>query len=378
MTADRRTNATVKSIQTARVSLEARPELTVHGARGSHRRSDFLLIRIIAEGPDGLAVEGFGEISATPGWSGEDGGSAQHFIDEILKPVLIGRPLAPVGSLEALMDRALTGNVFTKAGLSIALWDCWAKILDVPLAAALGGPYRSDVPIKMSLSGNGPELRRCFDAVAAAGVRSYKVKVGLGVRDDVARVAYTRELAGAEALIGVDANGGWSRAEAIAAISALREYRVAFVEQPCAPQDLAAMRETRALGVPVIADESVFTATDLVQVIRQDAADIVSIYVGKAGGPARAVEQAQLAAAFGLDCVIGSNGEFGIGAAAQLHVACAIRGLAETVPSDVIGALYYAEDILEVPLDTDGVRVRLGDGAGLGVRPRGDLMELFR
>jgi muconate cycloisomerase len=153
---------------------------------------------------------------------------------------------------------------------------------------------------------------------------------------------------------------------------------VAFIEQPCAPHDLQAMRDARALGIPVIADESVFTMSDLTRVIREDAADIVSVYVGKAGGPARAVEQGRLSAAFGLSCVIGSNGELGIGAAAQLHVACAIPDLNMEMPSDVIGALYYTEDILEKPLDSDGRRVRLGDGAGLGVRPRADVMELFR
>jgi L-alanine-DL-glutamate epimerase-like enolase superfamily enzyme len=128
----------------------------------------------------------------------------------------------------------------------------------------------------------------------------------------------------------------------------------------------------------VIADESVFSASDLVAVIRADAADIVSVYVGKAGGPGRAVSQGRLAADFGLGCVIGSNGEFGIAAAAQLHVACAIPGLSADIPSDVIGALYYGTDILETPLDSDGVRVRLADAAGLGVRPRDDIMARFR
>lgn len=371
-------SATISSVQTAKISLDSRPALTVKGSRGVHARSDFLLIRILVDTPRGDTIEGFGEVSATPIWSGEDGGSAEHFIRTILEPLLVGQLLTPVGALEAAMDKALAGNVFTKAGLSTALWDCWARLLGVPLAVALGGPYRSEVPIKMSLSGNGLDLKTAFDAVKSSGVGAYKVKVGLGVAGDVTRVAYTRELAGPDAIIGVDANGGWSRGEAASAVVRLRDYDVAFVEQPCAPHDLQAMRDVRALGTPVIADESVFTTSDLVRVIREDAADIVSIYIGKAGGPGRAVEQARLAAAFGLGCVIGSNGELGIGAAAQLQVACATPELTTDIPSDVIGALYYTEDILEAPLDSDGKRVRLGDGIGLGVRPRTDVMALFR
>src|SRR6202042_819466 len=149
------------------------------------------------------------------------------------------------------------------------------------------------------------------------------------------------------------------------AIPELRRYDVAFVEQPCAAHDLQAMRALRGLGLPVIADESVFSASDLVAVIRADAADIVSVYVGKAGGPGRAVGQGRLAADFVLGCVIGSNGEFRIPAGGQLPAGCAMPGLTTDFRSAVTGALYYGTDILEPALDSDGVRLRLADAAGL-------------
>lgn len=361
--------ATVGAIQTAAVSLRPRPDLVVRGARGAHDRSDFLLVRVITSED----VVGYGEVSATPLWSGEDGVSARHFIDSVLAPALLGRPLAPVGALETVLDKALAGNSFTKAGLSIALWDAYARTMGVPLAVALGGPYRTEVPIKLSLSGDGEDLDRAYAAGTAAGFRSFKVKVGLGVDGDVARLARARKLAGPDTFLGTDANGGWSRAEATRAIRELASHGPAFVEQPLAPDDLEGMKALRGSGIPVIADESVFGLADLVRVTRAEAADVVSIYVGKSGGPGRAVAMGRIAAAFGLDTLIGSNGEFGIGAAAQLHVACALPDLTTSFPSDIIGAYYYAEDILARPLDSDGVRVRLGDAPGLGVTPRDDL-----
>jgi L-alanine-DL-glutamate epimerase-like enolase superfamily enzyme len=371
--------ATIRSIQTAPVSLQANPNLAVRGSRGSHAHSDFLLIRIEAETGSGATVEGFGEVSATPLWSGEDGGSADYFIRTLLSPLLIDAPLTPVGALEAAMDKALAGNVFTKAGISIALWDCWAKLLGVPLVVALGGPYRDEVPIKLSLSGDGEHLLNTYNAATALGVGAFKVKVGVGgVPADLARVARVREWVGPDAFLGVDANGGWSRGEAASAAVRLRDYGIDFIEQPCAPHDLGGLREVRQFGMPVIADESVFTMPDLIRVIREEAADVISVYVGKAGGPGRAVDQGRLATAFGLGTILGSNGELGIGAAAQLHVACALPKLTTDIPNDIIGALYYTEDILETPLDSNGRRVKLGDGVGLGVRPRADLMSVFR
>lgn len=368
---------TIRAVQTAPISLTADPDLTVHGAKGAHDRSDFLLVRVVASNPAGREITGYGEVSATPLWSGEDGTTAAHLIRTVLTPVLVGMALGPVGAAEAAMDRVLAASPFTKAGVATALWDAWARVLDVPLAVALGGPYRTEVPIKLSLSGDGEVLDTVYRAARAAGFGAFKVKVGLGVDGDLARVARARELVGPDTFLGVDANGGWSRAEAARAVAGLAPYDVAFVEQPVAATDLEGLRAIRQLGVTVIADESVFDLADLVRVVRADAADVASVYIGKAGGPGRAVRLAQVASAFGIRSLLGSNGELGIGAAAQLHAACAIPDLATDLPSDIIGAHYYTDDILAEPLDSNGSTVRLTDRPGLGVTPRPDLLDRF-
>lgn len=364
----------IAAIHTARIDIPVRTDLLVRGARGTHARSDFLLARVVTD--DG--VEGYGEASATPIWSGEDAASAEHFIRDVITPALVGRPLTPVAALESLMDRVLARNPFTKAGVATALWDAHARSLGVPLAVALGGPFRGEVPIKLSLSGDGEDLDRAYVAATEAGFRSFKVKVGLGVEGDVVRMARARELVGDSAFLGVDANGGWTRADAHRAVQLLTPYRPAFVEQPVAPADLDGMRQLCAGGVYVVADESVFDTGDLVGIIRANAANAISIYVGKSGGPGRAVELGQITAAFGLDLLLGSNGELGLGAAAQTHVACALGGLSTALPSDIIGAHYYEDDILEQSLGSDGVTARLPDGPGLGVRLRDDVLRKFR
>lgn len=365
--------ARIAAVHTAKVSLPAHPDLVVRGAKGAHDRSDFLLVRVITTDD----VPGYGEVSATPLWSGEDGTTAEHFIREVLTPVLLDRPLAPVGALESLLDTVLAGNPFTKAGVCTALWDAYARTLDVPLAVALGGPYRDEVPIKLSLSGDGAQLERVYRTAYAAGFRAFKVKVGLGVDGDVRRVADARELVG-DAFLGADANGGWTLPQARAAVRRMRPYELAFIEQPVAAGELAGMHALRDGELPVVADESVFGMDDLVRVVSAGAADVVSLYIGKSGGPGRAVHMGRLAQAHRLGVLLGSNGELGLGAAAQLHVACALPGLSTELPSDIIGAHYYAEDILADPLHSDGSRVRLGTGPGLGVRPRDDLMREFR
>jgi len=110
---------------------------------------------------------------------------------------------------------------------------------------------------------------------------------------------------------------------------------------------------------------------------RAEAADIVSIYVGKSSALERAVESARLAGELGMDVVIGSNGEMDIGAAAQLHVACACERIA-AIPHGIIGHHFYEEDAtLVTPLDIDGLVARLPDGPGLGVEPSEEVRRSF-
>lgn len=365
--------ATIVGIRTLPVSMEAAPDLVVRGAGGAHARSDFLLVQVT--GSNG--VVGYGEVSATPRWSGEDAVSSAHFIADLITPALLGLPLSAVERFDDIMDSVLGGNMFTKAGVSIALWDAHARTQGVSMAEALGAVVRREIPIKCSLSGPEEHLRRAYAYAVGMGFTSFKVKVGLGVEGDVERVRLARSLAGPDAFLGTDANTGWSRGDAQRAIELFAPYGVAFVEQPIAARDLAGMAALRCRGVPILADESVGDMYDLLAVIDAGAADVVSIYVGMSGGPARALEMGRVAASAGLDIVIGSNGEMGIGAAAQLQVACALPELSTAIPSDIIGAHYYLEDILETPLASTGSTVTLPEGPGLGVRPRRDLIDLL-
>jgi L-alanine-DL-glutamate epimerase-like enolase superfamily enzyme len=365
---------TVAAIDTAVVTRRFNPALAVRGARFTHDVSAFLLVRIRTS--DG--AEGFGEVSATRNWSGEDEVTAEHLVHDVIAPVLIGLPVSPPSLLSTAMDRVVAGNSFTKAGVNMALWDALGMTTGMPVSMLLGGARRDRVPVKISLSGDGDDLRASHEAGRAAGFSAFKVKVGKGLDCDLRRFALARELAGDDTFLGADANAGWSVAEARRAVAGLAELRAAFAEQPVAAGDIAAMAALRRDGtLPVVADEAVYGLDDLVRVIRADAADAVSVYVGKSGGLERAVRMADTCAAFGLDVVIGSNAEFGLGAAAQAHVAAACERLG-SIPSDIIGHHFYVEDVLAEPLRIVDGWAHVPTGPGLGVRLRDDVLGMFR
>ncbi|HEY8646804.1 MAG TPA: enolase C-terminal domain-like protein, partial [Gaiellaceae bacterium] len=207
--------ATIAAVETTTVSRRAKPALAVRGARTTHAGSSFVLVRITTS--DGAV--GYGEISATAAWSGEDAVTATHFVRDVIAPLLLGKPLAPVAAHAAAMDRYLGGNQFTKGGVNTALWDALGRTVGLPVVTLLGGPFRDEVPIKVSLSGDGDELRAGYETAVALGFGAFKIKVGRDAASDVARVALARELAGPDAFLGVDANGGWRRAVAQRAIA---------------------------------------------------------------------------------------------------------------------------------------------------------------
>jgi L-alanine-DL-glutamate epimerase-like enolase superfamily enzyme len=212
------------------------------------------------------------------------------------------------------------------------------------------------------------------------GVKALKVKVGLDPQLDLERVRAVRELAGPAIPIGIDANCGWSVAQATQMLGRLAEFDIAFAEQPIStadPAELAALR--RRTTIPIMADESVFTLHDAWHLTSLRAVDILSVYPGKHGGIAATMEIAHVAKAAGIVCSMGSNLELGIATAAMLHVGVAAASIAsEQFPGDFIGPLYHAADMLKTPLDLGAVSARVPEGPGLGVELDLEQLEQYR
>jgi L-alanine-DL-glutamate epimerase-like enolase superfamily enzyme len=239
------------------------------------------------------------------------------------------------------------------------------------------------VPTKWSVSGVEPmkaaEIARW---AFARGFSKMKVKVGIDPDGDVARVRAVRETVGPQVKIGVDANGGWATPNvAISTIARLfDECDVYFAEQPVPAGDHGAMAEVRrCVQIPIVADESVYTLADAKMLARAEAADVFSIYIGKAGGIGPAVEIAKFANSVGIKCTIGSNLELGVGSAAMIHTALSAPGIdAETYPCDIIGPLFYEDDVLVEPVPITGGTAAVYDRPGLAVVLDDDKVEKYR
>ena len=134
---------------------------------------------------------------------------------------------------------------------------------------------------------------------------------------------------------------------------------------------------TRAVDVPVMADESVFGPVDALEGVSLGLADIYSLKVMKSGGIRRCLEVAAIARAAGLGVYGGCMFETSIAHAAGVHLMAALPEL--RLGCEFYMSTYYASaDIAETPFPVANGKVHLPMGPGLGVKPDRDALKHHR
>jgi L-alanine-DL-glutamate epimerase-like enolase superfamily enzyme len=290
-------------------------------------------------------------------------------VDQLLGPVLLGQDPRRIAALAGAMDKTLEGGEPAKAGVEMALFDIVGKAFGLPVYQLLGGLVRERIPLSYSIPFGRPEEMAAFARERVAeGFRTVKVKVGRDRKTDVETVRAVREAVGPQIRVRVDANMGWRTPnEAIGTIRAMEPSDPEMIEQPLPGHDLDGLARIRlGVGVPILADESVWTPRDAISVVKRGAADFVNVYVSEAGGLLKAASVFAICEAAGIPCMIGSMPETGIGTAAQIHLGVAMTNL--QIDSDTCGVLYHEQDLLETPLRIEQGFAYPPEGPGLGVR----------
>jgi L-alanine-DL-glutamate epimerase-like enolase superfamily enzyme len=361
---------TITSVIAEPITGRIRPELAIVSSLGEHVVGQYVLVRVT----DDAGRVGLGEASVTSVWSGETQTGAIALVRDLLGPLVVGADPFDVDWIARRLERAAFGNSFIRAALENALLDLQGQILGVPLYKLLGGrdPAAGGVRLKFVVGAVAPaQAAERARTMTERGWKAIKVKVGRDEhpRADVERLRAVREAVGPDVFLAVDANGGYTVEQAVWAARRFAMLDVALFEQPTRRGDNAAMVEVRRRGgLPVMADESVFTPQDAWKVLRVGAADVLSLYPGKHGGVKAAQGIARMAEAAGVPCTIGSNMEREPATAAMAHLVAATPNLqCERFPGDLIGPLYFEEPLCRTPLHYETDRLFVPEGPGLGV-----------
>jgi L-alanine-DL-glutamate epimerase-like enolase superfamily enzyme len=200
------------------------------------------------------------------------------------------------------------------------------------------------------------------------GFESLKIKVGKDIGLDIERVKAIHAAVQGRALLRLDANQGWTAKQAVHAMRALEEAGVVLelLEQPVKAADISGLKYvTDRVNTPVMADESVFNPGQVFDLIQQRAADIINIKLMKTGGLSNAIRIADIAAIYGVPCMIGCMIESSISVAAAVHLAVAKSEIITKVDLDgpslgqfnpVTGGVHFNES-----------EITISDAPGLGI-----------
>jgi len=349
-------------------------------AYGVMRSQPMVLLRILSD--DGL--QGWGEVPAggTLNYGGYTQDAMIRNVKENFENKLLGRDPTNVEPLIASLDEPVSRSqeereVNVKAALDMAIHDLAGKIAGVPVWKLIGGAFRNRIQFSRTIGIDEP--RRAAETAAGLvrrGVRSLKVKVGLNLEEDAARLKEIRKAVGDSVCLWIDANEQWSVRRTIEAVRKMASTNVAYVEQPTPGGDVEALAQVRRALFPdvkVIADQSIYSIRDAKKVLRASAADVISVKPVRMG-LLRSKQSAFLAEMESVDCKIGYGGELGLGSAASLHLAGAIRNLDPNVSELSLGRVtdVLADGIDPAPKNnTWALPMKLG----LGVKVR---IERFR
>ncbi len=133
------------------------------------------------------------------------------------------------------------------AAIDIAMWDLRGRLLGLPIFRLLGAD-RASVPAYGSGGFTSYPVSRLQEQLAGwvkAGFRRVKMKIGREPREDVKRVRAAREAIGPEAQLFVDANGAYSRKQALTQAEAFAASEVSWFEEPVSSDDLEGLRLMR-------------------------------------------------------------------------------------------------------------------------------------
>jgi L-alanine-DL-glutamate epimerase-like enolase superfamily enzyme len=216
-------------------------------------------------------------------------------IDSHLKQVVLGRDALSPNSAFIAMTQSIRNlgrpGICSMAisAIDTALWDLKARLLGLSLVR-LFGQVREAMPLYGSggfTSYSNDQLQEQLEGWVDEGISRVKMKIGRDAKADPERVAAAREAIGDEAELFVDANGGYSRKQALELSYVFSEMDVTWFEEPVSSDDLDGLRLMRDDGPPgmdIAAGEYGYDVTYFERMLAAGAVDVLQADATRCGG----------------------------------------------------------------------------------------------
>ena len=219
---------------------------------------------------------------------------------------------------------------------------------------ALSPALRESIPINATVPASNDEAEIEQILSWYPGVDTAKIKVGTGIKEDLARIAAVRKHL-PKAKIRIDVNGSWSVKEALSNIIAIYEVTgdlFEYVEQPVASLDeLKQLKEDMSVDVKIAGDEVLRKAKDPFAISLDGEIDILMLKVSPLGGIKRAMD---LASHHKLPVVISSALESAIGISYGLALAARVPNL--DYACGLGTSALFNQDVSDIPIVNGAIK----------------------
>jgi O-succinylbenzoate synthase len=222
---------------------------------------------------------------------------------------------------------------------------------------ALSSALRESIPINATVPASNDEAEIEQILSWYPGVDTVKIKVGTGIKEDLARIKAVRKYL-PKAKIRIDVNGSWSVDDALININAIYNEvagdTLEYVEQPVASLDeLKQLKEGMSVDVKIAGDEVLRKAKDSFAISLDGAIDILMLKVSPLGGIKRAMD---LASHHKLPVVISSALESAVGISHGLALAARIPKL--DYACGLGTSALFNQDISDIPIISGAIKVK--------------------
>ena len=319
---------------------------------------------------------GYGEACAwEPEFYGETLESVSTTIEKYIAPKIIGEDPRNINKVLSIIDANVAKITCAKEGIDLALHDLVGKILDVPVYILLGGKFRDMIPVASEIGIDTPEkmIKNAIE-VLDLGIRVIKIKGSSNHALDVERIKAVRQAVGNDIELRLDPNAAWDVNSTIKTMKLLEDCNLQLLEQPVPGWDLKGMAHIRNnIGIPLMADESVWSPQDAIRISEYGAADLLNIKISKSCGLHLGKKIENVAESLGLPCIVGTEIEPGFSMIAKIHLASSMK--IHPLASEFTELSLLKRNVLNYNIEIIDGCLKVPDKPGLGVELNEDIFN---